>query len=45
MDADADEGHLGLMGMRERAELLNGTWSVESHPGEGTRVTLVLPIA
>ena len=34
---------LGLMGMRERAELLDGTWTIDSRPGEGTRVTLELP--
>jgi two-component system sensor histidine kinase UhpB len=39
-----DDEHLGLMGMRERAELLNGEWSVESNQGEGTHVTLRLPI-
>jgi two-component system sensor histidine kinase UhpB len=45
-DAEQDDGeHLGLMGMRERAELIRGAWSIESHPGEGTRVTLELPIA
>ncbi|MBN1641011.1 MAG: sensor histidine kinase [Anaerolineae bacterium] len=44
VDAEEGEDHLGLMGMRERAELLNGTWSIESRPGEGTRVDLVLPI-
>jgi signal transduction histidine kinase len=32
-------GHLGLAGMRERVESLGGTFSVESEPGKGTRVT------
>jgi signal transduction histidine kinase len=42
---DEVEGeHLGLMGMRERAELLDGTWNIRSSPGEGTRVTLQLPM-
>jgi signal transduction histidine kinase len=38
-----DDEHLGLMGMRERAELLNGVWTIQSRPGEGTQVTLRLP--
>lgn len=39
----ANGEQLGLMGMRERAELLDGTWAIDSQPGEGTRVTLELP--
>ncbi len=35
---------LGLLGMRERAELLGGSVSIESHQGEGTRVHATLPI-
>jgi len=27
-----------LVGMRERIELIGGDWSLESKPGEGTRV-------
>jgi signal transduction histidine kinase len=34
---------LGLASMEERARLLGGTLTVASAPGEGTRVTLVLP--
>jgi PAS domain S-box-containing protein len=33
----------GLVGMRERARLLNGELTVESAPGSGTRVTAELP--
>ena len=29
----------GLAGMRERASLLGGHFTIESHPGEGTRLT------
>jgi signal transduction histidine kinase len=39
------EGHLGLAGMRERAELLGGRFELESRPGEGTRVRAFLPLA
>lgn len=36
-------GHLGLFGMRERAEMLGGTLSVESTPGVGTTVFVEVP--
>lgn len=35
---------LGLLGMRERLSLLGGTCSVESQPGQGTRVLIRLPL-
>ena len=34
----------GILGMKERAQKLGGTLIVESAPGEGTRVALVLPV-
>jgi two-component system NarL family sensor kinase len=34
-----NENHYGLLGMRERAEMAGGRLSVESQPGEGTRVS------
>lgn len=34
---------LGLLGMRERAELVGGKWEIASAPGEGTTVTLTVP--
>jgi two-component system sensor histidine kinase DegS len=36
-------GRLGLMGMHERARLLNGTLQIKSAPGEGTEITVRLP--
>ncbi len=39
------EGHLGLAGMRERAELLGGQFELESSPGAGTRVQASLPLS
>jgi len=36
-------GHLGLLGMRERAELLGGWLAVRSAPGAGTTVEATLP--
>jgi PAS domain S-box-containing protein len=38
-------GHLGLRSMRERAVRLGGTLRIESAPGEGSRVSLRLPLA
>ncbi|NWG34545.1 MAG: HAMP domain-containing protein [Chloroflexi bacterium] len=38
------EGHLGLAGMRERAELLGGKLTVESAPGRGTSVHVQIPV-
>jgi len=36
-------GGLGLRGMEERAQEMGGTWTVDSRPGLGTRVTIVVP--
>lgn len=36
--------HLGLIGMTERAEGVGGTLKITSHPGEGTRVSLQVPV-
>ncbi|MCL5111171.1 MAG: histidine kinase [Chloroflexi bacterium] len=38
-------GHLGLQGMAERARLFGGELSVLTAPGEGTTITLHLPLA
>jgi two-component system sensor kinase len=38
------QGHIGLAGMRERAELLGGRLELESKVGAGTRVRAVLPL-
>ncbi|TMG54626.1 MAG: sensor histidine kinase [Chloroflexi bacterium] len=36
---------VGLLSMRERAELIGGTLQIQSTPGKGTAVTLLLPTA
>jgi signal transduction histidine kinase len=36
---------LGFIAMRERAELLGGTLDIRSDPGEGTALTLNIPLA
>jgi two-component system sensor histidine kinase UhpB len=35
---------VGLLSVRERAELLHGSVSIASRPGEGTRVHVVIPL-
>jgi PAS domain S-box-containing protein len=40
-----DAGGLGLVSMRERIHLLNGTISVESKPNVGTRICAFVPLA
>jgi signal transduction histidine kinase len=37
-------GHFGLLGMRERAERLGGELHLDSHPGEGTKVEVQVPL-
>jgi signal transduction histidine kinase len=36
------EKHIGLSTMRERAEMMGGTLTIDSRPGEGTRITVEL---
>ena len=37
-------GHYGLLGMNERAALIDGRLTLASEPGRGTKVTLRIPI-
>jgi signal transduction histidine kinase len=39
-----DRPHYGLMGIRERAELLGGCAVIDSAPGKGTRVRVTVPL-
>jgi PAS domain S-box-containing protein len=39
------EGHYGLAGAVERVSLLDGTFTVDSEPGVGTTVKVMIPIA
>lgn len=41
----ASDGHLGLAGMRERVEILGGTFSIESTLGQGAVIRASLPLA
>jgi signal transduction histidine kinase len=36
---------LGLLGMRERVEMVGGSFCVESAPGQGTAVRVEIPFA
>lgn len=40
---DDEVGHLGLISMRDRAEMANGRWGVESARGSGTTVEFWIP--
>ena len=45
VDADYESlGSFGMVNMRERAELVNGTFDLQSAPGKGTVVTVRVPI-
>jgi signal transduction histidine kinase len=39
----ADNSRLGLVGMRERVKLLDGTLAIESSPGRGTTLVVSVP--
>lgn len=40
-----DQQHLGLVGMRERAEGVGGRFEIESRLGQGTRISVKVPLA
>lgn len=42
---EAQEGHLGLLNMRERAEMVGGELAIRAQPGWGTRVVLTIPLS
>jgi signal transduction histidine kinase len=45
VDANYDKrGSLGMINLRERAELLNGNLNIESAEGRGTKITMIAPI-
>jgi signal transduction histidine kinase len=43
--AGSSSGGLGLLGIRERVELLDGTLQIEAAPDAGTTLILELPVA
>jgi signal transduction histidine kinase len=44
-DSYSIRGSLGLVNMQERAERIDGSLRIESEPGAGTTVTMVLPLS
>ena len=40
----AGRQHVGLTGMRERVHSLGGTLTLATSPGQGTRITVTVPI-
>lgn len=44
VETDGEQpGHLGLVSMRERAEIAGGWWRLDSAPGRGTTVEFLVP--
>jgi signal transduction histidine kinase len=43
--APRSKGGLGLISIKERVRLVGGTLSIESRPGDGTRVTVEVPVS
>lgn len=43
-ESDSMGRGLGLMGMQERASLVGGSVQVTSHPGQGTKITVEIPL-
>lgn len=37
------EEHIGLRGMRDRVDLIGGSFELDSQPGQGTRITVKIP--
>ncbi|MBI4285181.1 MAG: sensor histidine kinase [Chloroflexi bacterium] len=43
LSAIANDGKLGLAGIRERAEFINAACEIQSQPGNGTRISIKAP--
>ena len=41
---DKEKGGFGLFNVKERLEYLGGSFDIESKPGQGTRVTMTVPL-
>jgi len=44
LDSAISVGHMGLLGMKQRAEMLGGDIKIKTDEGKGTTITLILPI-
>ena len=45
MEGKSENGHFGLFSVRERMQAMGGSLDVKSRPGDGTTITMVLPLA
>jgi signal transduction histidine kinase len=43
-DVGVEGGHFGLRGIQDRVAMVGGTFALESAPGQGTALTVTLPI-
>ena len=43
-DREVPERGVGLLGIRERVSSLGGSFSIQSGPGQGTRLTIEIPL-
>jgi signal transduction histidine kinase len=41
---ETTSGGLGLVGMRERAQAVGGSFAIRSQPGQGTKIQVLIPI-
>jgi signal transduction histidine kinase len=44
LDSAISVGHMGLLGMKQRAEMLGGDFKIRTGEGAGTTVTLNFPL-
>jgi signal transduction histidine kinase len=45
IESSFKEKNLGLLGIKERAEWLNGVFRIESAPGHGTTIYAEIPLS
>jgi signal transduction histidine kinase len=43
-DVGVEGGHFGLRGIQDRVAMLGGTFAIESAPGQGTALTVTIPV-
>ena len=44
VEAAEGKGGLGMIGMKERTRIVNGKLSIQTGPGKGTTIELVVPL-
>ena len=43
IEGKSDERHFGLMTIKERVDLISGSFNIESAPGQGTKIYVSVP--